>query len=1192
MIVFTIARRVVLLSVALFCAIAPAMGAVTIDATRFADSSTAATNITTAAFSTTAPNELLLAFISTDARTAGVNITSVTTTGLTWTLVRRTNAQMGTAEIWRAFATTALTNATVRANISQSVSASITVVSFTGVDPSTPVGNSASASAASGAPTASLTTSRAGAWVFGVGTDWDNPVNRTVGPNQTIVHQYLPTVGDSYWVQRQNSPTPTANTLVTINDTAPTADRYNLSIVEVLPPAVAGPTFSITGALTPAANGAGTTLTITQGAATLATATADANGNYSTNGLPDGTYTVTPGKAGFAFSPTSLNVTIAGANAVANFTATAVPVTRTISGTVSPAASGSGTTLTLSGAASATATANSSGAYSFSGLADGSYTVTPAKAGFTFSPASFPVTIAGANATANFTATANPTLRTISGTVSPAAVGNGATVALSGAASATTTANASGAFSFTGLSNGDYTVTPAKLNNSFTPVNRAVTIINANVTGVNFAAVTYSITGTISPAAQGSGTTVRLSGTSTATVTANASGVFTFSGLANGSYSVTPAKDGVAFTPAAAAVTILGSSQAGVNFAATAQTANYPDLSVIVPPNQISVSGTGADKIFLYTHDTFNGGRGPLQIQPIYNEASGNYQGYQEVLRLQGGNWSVDHTSAVAGAFVFHPVHGHFHFPFASFGLYARNPDGSIGAAVALSPKVGFCIANSFIYDASLPNAGYGTWGSCDDPTSLRGLSIGAVDEYDYRDDGQSIPIPNLPDGTYWLRSFADPEGLLEESNETNNETDLELTITGNSVNVIRTVVPVLTPEPVVSLATPLDQSQVSGTIDMTATSPAGNVASVRFLVDGLPYGSPVTTPPYTVPLLTAFLQNGEHWVAAQATDSVGRTGTSRVAFVTINNTSSTPPSIQISEPETGEVVSAVVNVGAVAVAQSGVPTVRFFVDGQLIGSPDSTPPFMVQWNTTAFSAGEHVVTATATDSLGNVGDAEAVTVTVDNSHPANTISIDATVFRDTQDTMTTPAFSTTTPSDLLVAFVAYDGPPAGTPQTATVTGAGLTWTLVKRSNAQAGTSEIWSAKAASVLTNVTVTSQPSRAGFHGSLTVVAFKNASGPGVAGQASAQTGAPDIYLPGIDTGNWVFAVGNDWDGATARTPVAGQTLVHQRVDTSVGDTFWVQSTTAPSTSTGLVTIHDNAPTNHQWNYAAVEIVATRQ
>jgi hypothetical protein len=38
--------------------------------------------------------------------------------------------------------------------------------------------------------------------------------------------------------------------------------------------------------------------------------------------------------------------------------------------------------------------------------------------------------------------------------------------------------------------------------------------------------------------------------------------------------------------------------------------------------------------------------------------------------------------------------------------------------------------------------------------------------------------------------------------------------------------------------------------------------------------------------------------------------------------------------------------------------------------------------------------------------------------------------------------------------------------------------------------------------------------------------------------------------------------------------------------------VQSTAAPSLADGLVDIHDTAPTTDQWNYAAVEIVATRQ
>jgi hypothetical protein len=103
---------------------------------------------------------------------------------------------------------------------------------------------------------------------------------------------------------------------------------------------------------------------------------------------------------------------------------------------------------------------------------------------------------------------------------------------------------------------------------------------------------------------------------------------------------------------------------------------------------------------------------------------------------------------------------------------------------------------------------------------------------------------------------------------------------------------------------------------------------------------------------------------------------------------------------------------------------------------------------------------------------------------------------------------------------------------------------------------------------------------------------ASGTGVAGVASAPSGQPDVYLPGVAAGNWVFAVGNDWDWVVARTPVSGQVIVRQRLDTQIRDTLWAQSTKTPSTASGVVVIHDNAPTTDRWNYAAVEIVAARQ
>ena len=210
----------------------------TIDRTATTNRSGTGANITSPAFSTTAANELLLAFVSADANSGTTTVTSVTGAGLTWSLVQRTNAQLGTAEIWRAFAPATLSNVTVRANLSQSVSASITVVTFRGVDTSGTGGSGAigatgSGSASTGAPTASLTTTRDNSWVIGVGNDPTNRVARTMGANQTMVNQFQSTSPATYWVQRRSATTPLTGTVVTINDTAPTSDRYNLSICEV-----------------------------------------------------------------------------------------------------------------------------------------------------------------------------------------------------------------------------------------------------------------------------------------------------------------------------------------------------------------------------------------------------------------------------------------------------------------------------------------------------------------------------------------------------------------------------------------------------------------------------------------------------------------------------------------------------------------------------------------------------------------------------------------------------------------------------------------------------------------------------------------------------------------------------------------------------------------------------------------------
>src|SRR6266576_191097 len=102
---------------------------------------------------------------------------------------------------------------------------------------------------------------------------------------------------------------------------------------------------------------------------------------------------------------------------------------------------------------------------------------------------------------------------------------------------------------------------------------------------------TYSISGTISPNAGGSGATVTLSGAASATSTTNTSGSYTFTGLVNGTYAVTPSNTGYTFSPGSQSVTISGSNVIGVNFTATGLPGTTYSISGTISPN---AGGSGA----------------------------------------------------------------------------------------------------------------------------------------------------------------------------------------------------------------------------------------------------------------------------------------------------------------------------------------------------------------------------------------------------------------------------------------------------------------------------------------------------------------------------------------------------------------------------------------------------------------------
>jgi GH35 family endo-1,4-beta-xylanase len=176
--------------------------------------------------------DLLVAYVASDAPREGVQTSTVSGGGLTWTLAGRANGASGAAEVWTARATTALDGAEITARGTvKNWDESITVV---GYQHASGVGAVVTASSDRGTPRATLTTTAPNSWVFASGDDWLSAVHRTVGADQTLVNESFTQLGDTYWVQSAATPAAAAGTAVTINDKAPTTDPYNLVLVEIL----------------------------------------------------------------------------------------------------------------------------------------------------------------------------------------------------------------------------------------------------------------------------------------------------------------------------------------------------------------------------------------------------------------------------------------------------------------------------------------------------------------------------------------------------------------------------------------------------------------------------------------------------------------------------------------------------------------------------------------------------------------------------------------------------------------------------------------------------------------------------------------------------------------------------------------------------------------------------------------------
>ena len=141
---------------------------------------------------------------------------------------------------------------------------------------------------------------------------------------------------------------------------------------------------------------------------------------------------------------------------------------------------------------------------------------------------------------------------------------------------------------------------------------------------------------------------------------------------------------------------------------------------------------------------------------------------------------------------------------------------------------------------------------------------------------------------TGWTGTSNLGRNLIVNSNETytlsctgegGGATDF-VTVSVNLPGDIPDIIP-----PSISITNPTFGDAISGTITVSATAAdASGIAGVTFFIDGSPIGQEDISSPYSVPLITTLLSNGQHTISAKARDTKGNTNTGSVAITVSNN--------------------------------------------------------------------------------------------------------------------------------------------------------------------------------------------------------------------------------------------------------------------------------------------------------------------
>src|SRR5271155_1304168 len=412
------------------------------------------------------------------------------------------------------------------------------------------------------------------------------------------------------------------------------------------------------------------------------------------------------------------------------------------------------------------------------------------------------------------------------------------------------------------------------------------------------------------------------------------------------------------------------------------------------------------------------------------------------------------------------------------------------------------------------------------------------------------------------------------------------------------------TTPPAVAIISPINGATVSGTVTMAADATDNvAVANVQFQLDGNNFGSPITAAPYSLPWDTTASTNGNHTVAAVATDTSGNSATSAVESITVSNAQSSPPpagpTVSITSPANNSTVNGTVTVSAAASDSAGIASVQLQVDGADVGAALTTAPYNFSWNTTSVSNASHTLTAVATDTGENSATSAVVKVTVNNSDTTPpTVSITSPANNSTVSGVVT--VNATASDNVAVASVQLqvDGANVGAADTSSpytfswssnsVSNGSHTLTAVAKDTSgnkatSAGVKVTVSNNSESAPPTVSITSPANNATVSGVVTVSATASDS----AGVASVQLQVDGANVGAADTSspyNFSWSSASVSNGSHTLTAVAKNTSGNKT--TSAG----VKVTVSNSTDTTPPTVSITSPANSATVSGTVTVAAS--